>query len=110
MELEHVSGTQAWVVTVTETGCDTSFGNQFTLKIMFANGTAVMDDVGHGKSEGTFASPNILHFPEGQSQIHRAARNSRGMIFSLPQIALPLPGSRAGPTPGLTVHVTGLPR
>ena len=70
------SGTQAWIVTVTETGCDASFSNQFTVPITFANGTAVMDDVGHGKSEGTFASPNILHFtgrtvadPPGSSQL-----------------------------------------
>ena len=57
------SGTQAWIVTVTETGCDNTFSNQFTVPITFANGMAVMGDVGHGESKGTFASANILHFP-----------------------------------------------
>ena len=57
------TGTQAWTVTVTETGCGDSFTNQFTVPITFAGGTAVMGDVGHGESKGTFASPNILHFP-----------------------------------------------
>ena len=70
------SGTQAWTVTITDSGCDYNNNYQTTVSIKFANGTAVMDDDGHGKAAGTFASPNILHIqgrtvddPPGSSQI-----------------------------------------
>ncbi|HXW98443.1 MAG TPA: hypothetical protein VEI51_01810 [Methanomicrobiales archaeon] len=59
----NYNGNQTWLVTATESGCDNTYSSQFTVTITYADGSARMDDVGHGPSSGRFVSPNILHFP-----------------------------------------------